>query len=273
MAKRVVGGLKLRVIQLICIAAWVAVAAPFVSAQTDAKGKTEEAILPDAKYDVATIKPHPGNMGVSYSPLPNGGLLAKGATLKSLICGAYDKLDFQCLGGPGWLDSERYDVEAKPDSTVADQLQKLPWKQRQPVQNRMDQALLADRLKLKVHFEMREMPIFALVVAKGGPKMAEAKAALSYTVGNGKLQAWGVSMDSLAQQLSQEVGHIVRNQTGLNGVYDFTMKYSDDVAAGGDPSAPSIYNAVQEQLGLKLEPAKGPVEVLVIDHVERPSEN
>jgi uncharacterized protein (TIGR03435 family) len=80
-------------------------------------------------------------------------------------------------------------------------------------------------------------------------------------------------MDSLAQQLSQETGHIVQDRTGLKGVYEFTLKYSDEVAAGADPSAPSLYSALQEQLGLKLEPSKGAVEVLVIDHVERPSEN
>jgi uncharacterized protein (TIGR03435 family) len=240
---------------------------------TNAKGG--DSILSGAGYDVATFRPYVPGSTTSYSPLPNGGFIAKGTTLKNFICGAYEKLDFQCLGGPGWLDSDRYDVEAKPDSTVADQLQKLDWKQRRPVQNQMDQALLADRLKLKVHFETKEMPIFALVIAKSGPKMTEAKdtGSYSYSVGGGKMEAWGVSMDALARQLSQEVGHIVQDQTGLNGSYKFTLHYSDGVNSSPDSSAPSIFTALQEQLGLKLEPAKGPVEVLVIDHVERPSEN
>jgi uncharacterized protein (TIGR03435 family) len=250
------------------------------SAQTTAPADTasaqaDDATLSGAVYDVATFRPYVPGSTTSYSPLPNGGFIAKGTTLKNFICGAYEKLDFQCLGGPGWLDSDRYDVEAKPDSTVADQLQKLDWKQRRPVQNQMDQALLADRLKLKVHFETKEMPIFALVIAKSGPKMTEAKdtGSYSYSVGGGKMEAWGVSMDALARQLSQEVGHIVQDQTGLNGSYKFTLHYSDGVNSSPDSSAPSIFTALQEQLGLKLEPAKGPVEVLVIDHVERPSEN
>jgi uncharacterized protein (TIGR03435 family) len=239
---------------------------------TDAKAA--EVLLSGARYDVATIKPFtPGTESSFFEPLPNGGFMSKGMTLKSLVCEAYDKFDFQCLGGPSWLDSDRYDVEAKPDSALADQMLKLNWKERTKVRKRMQQALLEDRIKLKVHQETREMPIFALVVAKGGSKMTEAKTEGSYMVDHGKMQAWGTSMDSLAQQLSQETGHIVQDRTGLKGVYEFTLKYSDEVAAGADPSAPSLYSALQEQLGLKLEPSKGAVEVLVIDHVERPSEN
>jgi uncharacterized protein (TIGR03435 family) len=276
-------GLKLRAIRPACIAAWMALivslasaqsrAVPVGSAQTDAKASSDEVIVPGAKYDVATFRLYVPGSTTSYSPLPNGGFIAKGTKLKDLICEAYKKFDFQCLGGPGWLDSERYDVEAKPDSTIADQLQNLSWKQRQPVQHRMDQVLFANRLKLKVHFETKEMPIFALVIAKGGQKMTGAKNADTYTVGNGKMQAWGISMDVLAGQLSQEMGHIVQDQTGLKGNYSFTLRYSDDVNSSPDSSEPSIYTALQEQLGLKLEPAKGPVDVLVIDHVERPSEN
>jgi uncharacterized protein (TIGR03435 family) len=95
----------------------------------------------------------------------------------------------------------------------------------------------------------------------------------SFTIGNGMMQAQGISMDSLADQLTNEVGHIVQNKTGLTGVYDFTLRYSDDLATGADSSVPSIFTALQEQLGLKLENAKAPVDVIVIDHVERPSAN
>ena len=189
-----------------------------------------------------------------------------------------------------WFNSEQFDVEAKPDSALSEQLLKLSWKERTKVQERMQQALLEDRIKLKVHHETREMSIFALVVAKGELKMHEAKAGDtyangmkggavkgmvpgSYMVGDGKMQAWGISMDTLADQLTDEVGHIVQDQTGLAGVYDFTLRYSDDLAAGADSSVPSIYTALQEQLGLKLESTKGPVDVIVIDHVERPSAN
>ena len=203
-------------------------------------------------YDVATIKPHNPSLNISFGSLPNGGFISTGMSLKNLVCGAYNKKDFQCLGGPAWLDSDRYDVEAKPDSALSDQLLKLSPEQRWKVQGLMKQALLEDRIKLKVHHETRVLPIFALVVAKGGLKMQEGKAGDNY---------------------SKEVGHIVQNKTGLTGVYDFTLRYSDDLATGADSSVPSIFTALQEQLGLKLENAKAPVDVIVIDHVERPSAN
>jgi uncharacterized protein (TIGR03435 family) len=255
-----------------------------------ADAKTTEVLLPGAVYDVATIKPHNPSLNISFSPLPNGGFIYTGMSLKNLVCGAYDKFDFQCLGGPAWFNSEQFDVEAKPDSALSEQLLKLSWKERTKVQERMQQALLEDRIKLKVHHETRELPIFALVVAKGGLKMQEGKTgdtysnglkggdgkaigAGSFTVGNGKMQAQGISMDALAAQLTQEVGHIVQDQTVLKGVYDFTLRYSDELASSSESSAPSIFTALQEQLGLKLESTKGPVDVLVIDHVERPSAN
>jgi len=274
----------------------LALAGSFCQAQakTDAgatDAKNVEVLLPGAVYDVTTIKPHDPNINISFKHLPNGGFIATGTTLKGLVCySAYGKFDFQCLGGPAWFDSEQYDVEAKPDSALSDQLLKLRWKERTKVQERMQQALLEDRIKLKVHHETRELPIFTLVVAKGGLKIHEAKAGDtyangmkagdgkgmvpgSYVVGNGKMQAWGVSMDTLADQLTDEVGHIVQDQTWLAGVYDFTLRYSDDMAAKPDSSAPSLYTALQEQLGLKLVPTKAPVDVLIIDHVERPSAN
>jgi uncharacterized protein (TIGR03435 family) len=295
MNKLAAGNLNLPITRLICVAALMSftVLAAFAQGKAEASAadsKAAEAILPGAVYDVATIKPHDPNVNVSFSSLPNGGFIAKGTTLKNLVCGAYDKFDFQCLGGPAWLDSDRYDVEAKPDSALSDQLLKLSREERGKVQGRMQQALLEDRIKLKVHHETKELPIFALVVAKGGLKMQEGKTgdtyskglkgidgkgmgAGSYMVGNGKMTAQGISMESLAAQLTQEVGHIVQDQTGLKGIYDFTLRYSDDMAAKADSSVPSIYTALQEQLGLKLEPTKGPVDVIVIDHVERPSAN
>ena len=289
------GKLSFLTARFFCIAALMSFTVSAALAQGKAEAsavdsKAEEVILPGAVYDVATIKPHNPSLNVSYSPLPNGGFIYTGMSLKNLVCGAYDKFDFQCLGGPAWFDSDRYDVEAKPDTALSEQLLKLSWKEQAKVRKRMQQALMEDRIKLKVHHETRELPIFALVVAKGGLKMHEAKAGDtyangmkagdgkgmspgSYMVGDGKMQAWGISMDTLADQLTDEVGHIVQDQTRLAGVYDFTLRYSDDLAAGADPSVPSIYTALQEQLGLKLEPTKGPVDVIVIDHVERPSAN
>jgi uncharacterized protein (TIGR03435 family) len=256
---------------------------------TDAK--TDEVLLPGAVYDVATIKPSdPNAQGGGVGMRPNGSFYTKDQSLKNIVCGAYDVMPFQCLGGPAWFESDRYDIEAKPDSATEEQLQTIGMKQRMQGYQRMQQALFADRLKLKVHYETREMPIFALVVAKGGLKMHEAKAGDAYAnglkggdgkafgggsfmVGNGKMTAQGMSMDALAGQLAATTSHIVENKTGLTGVYDFTLRYEASDPPPPDSSAPSIYTALEEQLGLKLESAKGPVKVLVIDHVERPSEN
>ncbi len=256
--------------------------------------KAAKVLLPDAAFDVATIKPSdPSAMGGSSGAGSNGSFVSKNEPLKKVICGAYGVLIFQCLGGPGWLESDRYDVQAKPDGATAEQLLKLSWKEREPVQHRMQQALLADRLKLKAHYETREMPILALVVAKGGLKMHEAKPGDTYTNGlkrgDGKpfgtvfsigvnmgietVTAQGMSLDTFVLNLPGMTGNLVEDKTGLTGVYDFTLHFSAADPPPPDSTEASLYTALEEQLGLKLEPVKGPVQVLVIDHVERPSEN
>ena len=258
---------------------------------TAAAAKTTEVLLPNAAFDVATIKPaDPNAMGGSAGIRPNGTFFLKNQPLKQVICNADGlPLNVQCVGGPGWLESERYDIEAKPDGSTAEQLLKLGWKEREPVQQRMQQALLVDRLKLKAHLETREMTVFALVVAKGGLKMHEATPGDKYangakrddgkpygkvfSIGNGTVTQQGMSLDTLVMNLPGITGHFVENKTGLTGVYDFTLKYSPVDPPPPDSTLPSFYTALEEQLGLKLEPTKGPVQVLVIDHVERPSEN
>ncbi len=235
--------------------------------------KASGVVLLGAAYEVATIRPtKPSDMG-GVRTLPSGEFISNGMSVKTTVGTAYGKFSFQILGGPAWFDSDRYDIEAKPDNALAEQLSKLTWEQRTEVQGRMLQALLEDRLKLKVHLESRELPLFALVVEKSG-LLHETKAGDPYRmmVGSGKIVARGVSMDELADTLTGNIDHLVSNRTGLKGVYDFTLRYSDDVSAG-DSSAPSIYTAIQEQLGLKLEPTKAPAQVLVIDRIERPSEN
>ena len=258
------------------------------AAANEAGAKAAEVLLPGATFDVATIKPSdPNAMGSSSGAWPN---VSKNQPLKNVICSAYGVLISRCLGGPAWLESDRYDIEAKPDSATAEQFLKLSWKEREAVQHRMEQALLADRLHLKAHFETREMTIFALVVAKGGLKMHEAKSSDIYANGlkrddgkpygagvfsmrNGSVTAQGMSLDTLVLNLPGMTGHFVEDKTGLTGVYDFTLHYSPVDPPPPDSTEPSIYTALEEQLGLKLESVKGPAKVLVIDSVERPSEN
>lgn len=257
----------------------------------DATAKAPEVLLPGATFDVATIKPaDPNASGSSIGASESGSFFSKNETLKEAICNAYGRQMFQCLGGPAWLDADRYDIEAKPDSATAEQLIKLSRKERDAVRHRMQQALFADRLKLKTHFETRDIPVLALVVAKGGLKMQQAKPGDTYasglkgddgkpygkgvfSMGYGSAVGQGTSLDNLVLNLPGITGHFVANETGLTGVYDFTLHYSPVDPPPPDSNEPSIYTALEEQLGLKLESVKRPMKVVVIDSVERPSEN
>jgi uncharacterized protein (TIGR03435 family) len=168
----------------------------------------------------------------------------------------------------------------------------------------MLQALLAERLNLQVHRETKELPIYALVIAKNGPKFQEGKLGDTYPngfkglngapvgagmmrMGAGEWTGQGIPIANLVGSLSRRLGRTVVDKTGLTGKYDFTLRWTPDdnpvspkepggapdAAALPDSSGPSIFTALQEQLGLKLESQKGPVETIVIDHVERPSQN
>jgi uncharacterized protein (TIGR03435 family) len=152
----------------------------------------------------------------------------------------------------------------------------------------MLQSLLADRFKLVFHKETREEQIYDLVVDKGGSKLKVAVDTVKGSpqglrAGRGEVTGMAAPMQQLSNFLSEQLGRSVIDKTDLDGKYDFTLKWMPDpLASGGssgpdaiplDPSAPSLTAAVQEQLGLKLQPTKGPVEILVIDHVEKPSEN
>ena len=184
-------------------------------------------------------------------------------------------LEDQIVGLPGWAKSDRIAVQAKMDADTAAALDKLPplerWKQMQL----MLQAMLADRFALKAHRESRELPIYVLTVAAGGSKMK--KTAADNLGGNanyasGKVTAHETSVEALAANLSFAVGRPIVNKTGLEGGYDFALDYAPEGADASDPR-PSLFTALEEQLGLKLVPSKGPVDVIVVDHIERPTEN
>jgi uncharacterized protein (TIGR03435 family) len=184
----------------------------------------------------------------------------------------------QIVGEPGWAKSDRWNVEAKVAGEDVDALARMTFAQRQA----MFQQVLADRFGMKVHGETRELPVYALVVAKGGAKVTESKAAPDMASGgkgslpritpgprDGDLTGQNVTMDVLASVLSRYVDRSVIDKTGLTGSYDLAIRW----AGGADTSGPSIFTVVQEQLGLRLEPTKAPVPVIVIDHLERPREN
>ncbi len=246
-------------------------------------------------FEVASIKPNRSSeRGVFIRNSPGGRFSAKNVTVKMLIIMSYKIQPFQLTGAPSWIDTEHFDIEATPEAAEAepqnpspDQMQASFEKQRIRVQ-----SLLADRFKLKIHRETKELPVYALVVAKNGPKLkaAESSGAAAkgprMRAGGGELIGEAVPISFLAQNLSNWVGRFVIDRTGLGGNYDFTLKWTPDEnqlprASGGDPtvpvqrdpSGPSLFTALQEQLGLKLEPQKGPVEILAIDQISEPTEN
>jgi uncharacterized protein (TIGR03435 family) len=222
------------------------------------------------EFEVASVKPNkpqPGPLRVSTS-VENGRLNFINVTLKNCIRQAFSLRPYQISGGPGWLADDRFDVIAKA-AGPADKAQVM----------RMLQTLLADRFKLKFHIETKEMPVYSLVVAKNGLKIKEANDDGNGTQIDGDpqhpLSARNISMAGFAGTLSrlQELDRPVIDATGLKGVFNLSLNYSPDDAAPSDNAGPSIFTALTEQLGLKLEAGKGPVDILVIDHVEKPSDN
>lgn len=198
--------------------------------------------------------------------------------LRDLIQFAYGLPDSQILGGPGWIDSILFDIDAKSDPLVDAQFRALPTEQARHRKQMMVQALLADRFQLKAHQETRRLPVYALVVAKDGPKFKLSKInGSTIDIGLTRLHIAGSddTINILSRELAQVLGRVVLNQTGLSGRYDLSLRWTpDDDAAPSSPDAPpGIFTAIQEQLGLKLESTKSPVPVLVIDSVERPSPN
>jgi uncharacterized protein (TIGR03435 family) len=267
----------------------------------------ERAQAPTPSFEVASIKPSkPDSPGVMLRITPGGKLSAQNVTLKMLTEEAYDVKDSQISQAPPWFDSDHYDIEAKPEDAVAAAMDKLPPDQRKTQLMQMVQGLLADRFKLQVGHDTKDFPVYALVVAKNGPKLKvsdfkppdhpadlppPAKGGAPspggiWMQGPGNLTSTGIDLKVFATVLSRmgDLGRIVVDKTGLTGRYDFTLKWTPDnqqqAQAGPPPAAPSpessgasLFTAIQEQLGLKLEPQKAPMDVLVIQHVEKPSAN
>jgi uncharacterized protein (TIGR03435 family) len=224
-------------------------------------------------YDAVTIKPDDsGNMFWKNSP---DGFSMGSTPAANLIRAAFWLLaDDQIVGLPAWAKSEPLAIEAKMDADTAPALNKLPpmehWKQTQL----MMQALLVDRFALKFHRAARELPTYELAIAKGGSKMKKSTTDVggSGSFSDGKFEVRRISMQNLAASLSRTVGRVVVDKTGLEGGYDFTLEFAPEGADASD-TRPSIFTAVEEQLGLKLISSKGPVDVIVIDHIERPTAN
>lgn len=224
---------------------------------------------PTPGFEVASVRPHVGGDDHQETNLlPGGRYVGTNATVRKLIRLAFGVEDEQIVGAPGWIDKERYDIDAKTGSNA----------RLEPPEFQRDLlALLADRFQFRFHRETRERTVYWLVVSKSGAKLKEAAAtaeASMSTNANGTkkvLEATAISMKDLAGMLSRQTHKEVEDHTGLAGKFDVRLEWDDSTEP--DAQTPSIFTAVQEQLGLKLNPAKGEVGVIVVDAVERPSAN
>lgn len=217
------------------------------------------------EFEVVSVKPgDPADPASSARTTP-GGMQMRNTTLKNLVRSAYRLNEYQLEGGPKWIDSARFNIDAKlPAGVPRDQM---------PL---MMQALLADRFQLEFHRVTRTLPEYALVVAKGGPKLQVASAddLNGASQSDRQIKGLGMPMSSLANMLIGAVGAPVLDQTGLDGKYNFILEFAPlSGTPREDETLPTIFVVLQEKLGLKLEAIKGPVEVLVIDRAEKPTEN
>jgi len=258
-------------------------------------------------FEVASVKRNTsGDTNGMLRQLPGGRMTATNMPARQMITFAYQVAGYQLVGGPAWLDSDRYDVVAKMDGNPQSSF--VPGgNQPGPMQLAL-QKLLEDRFKLKVHRETREMDIYALVMAKPGgvagpglkPTTQDCAAAAAAAQrgqpppppgsnsnvpfcgiqgGNGRLKFGGLPSAAIAQAFSGPSGRMVVDRTGLTGAWDFELTFSVERRGPGGPDtpaadqAPSLFTAIQEQLGLKLESTKGPVNLVVIDSVEKPTDD
>lgn len=250
-------------------------------------------------FDVASVKVNRSAAEIFRiaAPAETGRLDVTNAPLRTLILNAYGLQDFQLVGGPAWIGDARFDIAARTrSSTTRDDI------------SAMLRTLLADRFHLITHRETREMPTFALIPARGdgrlgpqmklsttncaaarGPTQGPAPATTSgqllctTRIGPGSLNAGAMTMSRLATTLGGFTGRIVRDETGLTGVYDLLLTFTPETGGGPsgpglpqpaiDPNAPSLMAAIPEQLGLRLEPRRSPVDVVVVDRVEMPTED
>jgi bla regulator protein BlaR1 len=271
---------------LLAAAGVAAVAGPIVFGVASApaiRAQSQTAAPP--VFEVASIKPNNSDdHRVSFQITPGGRVACTNISPKMLIIMAYGLKPNQLVGGPDWLDSTKYDVTAKAAGPDDHEQLKL-----------MMQTLLADRFKLAVHRDTKEMPIYELFAGKNGPKLkASAEAGGEqhkgqFMIGRGQMDLTGATLAQFADNLSRAVGRNVFDKTGIAGEYDIKLEWTpeegelqefkghgngkDGAPPAPDPNGPPLATALQEQLGLKLVTSKGPVELVVIDHIEKASEN
>jgi len=250
---------------------------------------------PVIDFDVVSVKPNTSENGQIRMMNQPGMFVANNVTLKMLIQQAYGIREDLISGGPSWVGSASFDFEGKIAPADSDALKAMNSDQAKAARQQMMQHALVDRFKLKVHTETKTLPVYELVLAKGGSKLKDTDPTGNYANGikgpdgvahggmmqmqNGKITGQGVPISNLTNILSRNLERTVINKTGLTGKYDFTLTWKPDDGSNGqdagasDTNAPDLFTAVTEQLGLKLVSTKGPVDTLVIDNAEKPAEN
>ncbi|HTP33703.1 MAG TPA: M56 family metallopeptidase [Candidatus Acidoferrales bacterium] len=243
---------------------------------------------PQYTYEVVSIKPSdPGSTDSRIGPGPQGGIRTQGTTAMTLLTVAYDLRSYQIVAAPGWVQSERYDVSFTPDKPEVAFNPSMTRQQAEATFNRQRQrlqAVLRDRFNLLLRAETRELPMYALVVAKNGPRLTPAAdpKAMRMMTGRGQITATATDLTMFAHNLAALLGRYVANETGLTAPYDLKLEWTPDAPVQspqpGEPAAAteagtSIFTALTEQLGLRLESKKGPVPVYVIERIEKPSAN
>jgi uncharacterized protein (TIGR03435 family) len=244
-------------------AVWVLYTLGFVSV---CYGQTAAHTAPRA-LEVASIKPHDARSTPTRSLFYRGRSFRGDATVLGLLSMAYGVETYQISGAPSWAGDQFYDIAATaegPAAVTRDQFLELL------------RQLLASRFQLNFHWETKDLPVYALVADKRGPTMrkSEADAQYHWAVGPGQWSVTRVSMPQLARSLAREVGRTVVDLTGITGNFDFKLEWIPEQAAPtAEPGGPSIFTALEEQLGLRLESRKHATEMLIVDRVEKPSEN
>jgi uncharacterized protein (TIGR03435 family) len=293
------------------LAASVGVVGILVGSQSAAHVAMLRAQAPaaDPAFDVASVKVNrSGDWRKSIGPAPGGRFLATNQTLRELMPFAYGlpqlAANIRIIGGPNWIDSDRFDIVAKTDGTPTPQ-----------DMGAMLRTLLKDRFQLSAHNETRELPIYTLVTTRSGAdpgsrlrrsevsevECAARRAAIrrrepvpppppgqppicgSGRTVPGRMTAVGWPMEQLVTAVTPFAGRVVLDRTGLNGLFDFDLEWTPDQLPRQppddsellriDPNGPSLFTALQEQLGLKLESTKGPVDVLIVDRADKPTED
>jgi uncharacterized protein (TIGR03435 family) len=233
------------------------------------------------RYDVSSIKPNTGaDFRYTFHIERDGTIIATGITLRRLMMTAY-VAGYKILGGPDWVSSKRWDVQAKANRTPLNNAENT----------QMLRALLADRFQLRTHSEKRNRPVYELTVARKGPvlqRVEDSNIKLDIRTGNGLIRFTKATVATFASQLSYALGRAVIDKTGILGEFSFDLEWTPVPGEDGGPTSsglppgtpveppptldgPSIFTAIEQQLGLRLKSARGPVEVLVIDGAQLPT--